>query len=382
MKRSNYKISLAFIFVVAVIATQSCTTLENKTTDPDATRETIKLYNNLMELSKAHTLFGHQDDPAYGIGWAYEPGKSDCKITAGSYPALYGWELGGLELGNQKNLDDVPFDTMRKLIIESYLRGGVTTISWHEYSPLSGKDSWADTNDTVNLTVEAIIPGGSHHDIFTQHLDRVAEFLLSLETPDGTKIPVIFRPFHENTGSWFWWGTKHCTTEQYKTLFRFTVDYLKTERGIHQLLYCYSPNGGFSSEEDYLQRYPGDEYVDILAFDQYRIKSNEESGESAIRSMEVLADMAAERNKLYAFSETGDYGLTTENWFTAHLLPIINANEKTRGIAYVLVWRNEEHLVDHFFVPYEGHEQAADFKKFREHDLILFEDDLPLNLYK
>lgn len=382
MKRTRIKTKLAIILLLAAMSSKSCTTLVNQCTDPDASTETIKLFNNLMELSKNHILFGHQDDPAYGIGWAYEEGKSDCKLTTGSYPAVYGWELGGLELGNPANLDDVPFDTMRKLIIESYQRGGLTTISWHEYSPVSGKDSWADTKDTVNKTVEAIIPGGSHHEVYKQHLDKVADFLLSLETRDGIKIPVIFRPFHENMGSWFWWGAIHCSAEQYKTLFRFTVDYLKKERGIHHALYCYSPNGGFSTEEDYLQRYPGDEHVDILAFDEYRIKSGEKSGKSAIRSMEVLADMAEARNKLYAFSETGDYGLKTENWFTAHLLPIINANEKTRGISYVLVWRNEERQVDHFFVPYEGHEQAADFKKFREHDLILFEDDLPLNLYR
>jgi hypothetical protein len=356
--------------------------LNNQTTDPGATTETICLFNNLMELSKSHTLFGHQDDPAYGIGWAYEEGKSDCKITAGSYPAVYGWELGGLELGNQKNLDDVPFDTMRKLIIESYLRGGVTTISWHEYSPLSGRDAWADTNDTVNQTVASIIPGGSHHGVYKEHLDKVAEFLLSLETPDGTPVPVIFRPLHENTGSWFWWGERHCTPDQYKTLFQFTVDYLKEVCGVHHALYCYSPAGGFSSGEEYLVRYPGDEYVDILGLDQYRIKSGEKSGKEAIRSMEVLADLARESNKLYAFTETGDFGLKTSNWFTAHLLPVIDTNEKTRGIAYVLVWRNEERQVDHFFVPYQGHEQAADFKKFRESDLILFEDDLTLDLYK
>jgi mannan endo-1,4-beta-mannosidase len=382
MKQSSIKFGILFIFLVAGLACQSCSSPDNQTTDQDASRETVKLFNSLMELSKNHTLFGHQDDPAYGIGWAYEEGKSDCKLTAGSYPAVYGWELGGLELGNPKNLDDVPFNTMRKLIIESYQRGGLNTISWHEYSPLSGKDSWADTKDTVNGTVEAIIPGGSHHDVYIQHLDKVADFLLSLKTPDGTMVPVIFRPLHENMGSWFWWGTGHCSADQYKTLFQFTVDYLKVERGVHHALYCYSPNGGFSSEEEYLERYPGDNYIDMLAFDQYRIKSNEKSGESAIRSMEVLADMAAKRNKLYAFSETGDYGLKTENWFTAHLLPIINANEKTRGITYVLVWRNEERQVDHFFVPYEGHSQAADFKKFRDHDLILFEDDMPFNIYR
>lgn len=382
MNKIKNSVPLVFTLLALSAVFLSCTPDNKPTIDNNASTETINLFNNLLELTKEHVLFGHQDDPAYGIGWAYEDGKSDCKMTAGSYPAVYGWEIGGLELGNPKNLDDVPFETMRELIVESYLRGGVTTISWHGYSPLSGKDSWADTRDTVNPTVKAIIPGGTHHDIYKDHLDRVAKFMASLKTPGGTLVPVIFRPFHENTGSWFWWGKNHCTALEYQSLFRFTVEYLRDERGLHHLLYCYSPAGDFASGEDYLSRYPGDGYVDILGFDQYRIKSDEKSGDMAIMRMEILADLAAERNKLYAFSETGDYGLKTKNWFTAHLLPCINANEKTRGIAYVLVWRNEERQVDHFFVPYEGHEQVADFKKFRDHELILFEDDLPVNLYK
>jgi len=208
MKKLNLFLLITIIMASQITAqtiiSQSCSTMNNQCIDPEASMETVNLFNNLLELSKDHVLFGHQDDPAYGIGWAYEEGKSDCKITTGSYPAVYGWDLGGLELGNDKNLDDVPFDTMRKLIIESYLRGGVCTISWHEYSPLSGNDSWADTHDTVNPTVPAILPEGSHHEVYIEHLKKVAGFLLSLQTKDGTLVPVIFRPLHENTGSWFW----------------------------------------------------------------------------------------------------------------------------------------------------------------------------------
>jgi len=383
MKKTHILLILSIMIISINMLQQSCTKAQSPSIDQLATIETVNLFNNLKELSLHNILFGHQDDPAYGIGWAYEPGKSDCLLTAGSYPAVYGWELGGLELGNKKNLDDVPFETMRNLIIESFLRGGVTTISWHEYSPLSGKDSWKDTEDTVNQTVKSIIPGGTHHHVYIEHLDKVADFLSSLQSPDGVMVPVIFRPLHENTGDWFWWGRKHCSPEEYKALYQFTVHYLKEERQLHHLLYTYSPSSNnFDSREDYLIRYPGDAYVDILGFDQYGIKSGEESGISAISRMEILADLAAERNKLYALTETGDSGLKTENWFTQHLLPCINANELTRGIAYTLVWRNEERQVDHFFVPYEGHEQADDFKKFRENEVILFEDDLPKNLYE
>jgi len=128
--------------------------------------------------------------------------------------------------------------------------------------------------------------------------------------------------------------------------------------------------------------YPGDEYVDLLGFDQYRIRTDNESAAGAIRRLEVLAEMAAERNKLYALTETGNYGMTIPNWFTEHLLPVLSASEATKGMLYSLTWRNEEDQVDHYFVPYKGHPQEGDFRKFREDELILFEADLPVNLYK
>ena len=61
-------------------------------------------------------MFGHQDDLAYGVGWKYEKGRSDIKDVTGDYPAVYGWELGHLEIDSPYNLDSVPFNTMQQLI--------------------------------------------------------------------------------------------------------------------------------------------------------------------------------------------------------------------------------------------------------------------------
>ena len=99
MKINRTQIHLTGLILSAVILLHSCTQAQSPCIDKQASQETINLFNNLKEISRDHILFGHQDDPAYGIGWAYEAGKSDCKITTGSYPAVYGWELGGLELG-------------------------------------------------------------------------------------------------------------------------------------------------------------------------------------------------------------------------------------------------------------------------------------------
>ena len=77
-------------------------------------------------------------------------------MFGGDYPAVLGCELGGLELGNEKNLDGVPFDKMRQEIIKHYQNGGIVTISWHPYNPVTGKDAWNTGGDAV----KEVLPGG------------------------------------------------------------------------------------------------------------------------------------------------------------------------------------------------------------------------------
>ena len=76
--------------------------------DKNATPETENLYQNLILLQEKGFLFGHQDDLAYGVKWRYEEGRSDIKDVTGDYPALYGWDLGGIEHQKSNNIDGVP----------------------------------------------------------------------------------------------------------------------------------------------------------------------------------------------------------------------------------------------------------------------------------
>lgn len=77
--------------------------------DKNATKETVALYKNLVKLKDKGYMFGHQDDLAYGVKWNYENGRSDVQDVTGDYPAVYGWDLGGLELKSETNIDGVPF---------------------------------------------------------------------------------------------------------------------------------------------------------------------------------------------------------------------------------------------------------------------------------
>lgn len=336
--------------------------------DTLATAETKALYRNLKELAKTKVLFGHQDDLAYGVHWWDEPGRSDVKETSGSYPAVYGWEIGNI--AGEQNLDSVSFSKMKGWIREGYERGGIITISWHEHNPATGGTAW----DTSGRAVSQVLPGGTHHEEWKQKLDLVASFFSDLKGPDDELIPVVFRPYHEHTGSWFWWGEGSCTPEEYKELWQFTENYLRDDKNVHNLLYAYSTDF-IESEDEYLERYPGNEYIDILGFDDYRTVRDQESADQTNKELHTVVGLAEKFNKIPAWTETGLESIPDPEWWTGTLLNRIKADTVTCKIAWVLVWRNAR--TNHHYAPFQGHQSAADFKKFREDSCILFEDDLP-----
>lgn len=104
-----------------------------------------KLYSRLKKIQKYTWnayMFGHQDDPFYGVTWEWEPNRSDTYELVGDYPAVMGFDLGGIELADSKNLDSVPFTRIHEEIERHYKRGGIITISWHPHNPLTGKTAW------------------------------------------------------------------------------------------------------------------------------------------------------------------------------------------------------------------------------------------------
>ena len=343
--------------------------------DPNATEETRALFATLRALADDHVLFGHHDDLAYGVSWSGEEGRSDVKEASGSYPALYGYDVSRLFRG--RGSDAERRAELRKWMIEGFKRGGVLTLCWHMSNPVTN-GSFYDTTRAVH----AILPGASHHDAYREKLDDLADFLKSLRTGfwapfgGGTRVPVIFRPFHEHTGSWFWWGERHSTREDFIDLWRFTVEYLRDEKGVRNLLYSYSTDV-FDSKEEYLDRYPGDAYIDVLGFDDYHSVSSVERQDEFVRRLRMLVEMADERGKIAALTETGVETIPDSTWWTQVLLDGIKADPAGRRIAYLMVWRNAIDRPDHYYAPYPGHPSVPDFIRFRDDPFVLFEEELP-----
>lgn len=344
---------------------------EIKTVDPEASNETVALMSNLLKYKDQALMFGHQDDLAYGIGWIAEEFSSDVQKTCGKFPAVFGWDAG--EIGQERNIDGVVFSNMQKWMVEVYERGGINTLSWHLDNPVTMDDSWDRTP-----AVHAIIPGGELHEEFKKTMDDLADFLAGLKTEDGTWVPVIFRPWHELNGSWFWWGRDNCSVEDFKALFRFTVEYFRDVKGLHHLLYSYSTDK-FSSYEEYMERWPGDEYVDLIGYDDYHNFAEKSSIHKGIKSLQILAALGDSLNKPFALTETGLESIPEPLWFTEHVLAPIKNDELARKASYMLVWRNFDKK--HHYAPYPGHISEEEFKKFEADEFTWFLDELP-DMYK
>lgn len=335
--------------------------------DPEATKETVSLYHNLFKLKNKGLMFGHEDALAYGQGWYREEGRSDVKDVCGDYPAVYGWEIGHLELGDDYSLDSVYFEDIQNWIKKVYNRGGVNTISWHLRNPFTGGSSWDTSSGEV---VKSIIPGGEKHPLYKGWLDMLADFLKGLKTKDGTYIPILFRPFHEHTGSWFWWGKNLCTVQEYKALWRFTVDYLQNEKNIHHLLYTYSSDR-FQTTAEYLERYPGDDVIDVLGFDLY--DRGPDYPEMLKNCAEKVSLLAREKGKIATVSETGGPIASDTSWWTERVLKTLRPYK----LSYVLVWRNPFKPTSHgAFAPYKGSPDAENFLQFYKDEHTLFQKEV------
>ena len=326
------------------------------------------LIERLKTLQKRGVMFGHQDALFYGTTWKWEFGRSDVNDVCDDYPAVLGCELGGLELGNDKNLDGVPFDKMRQQIIAHHQQGGIVTISWHPYNPVTGKDAWNTEGDAVT----AVLPGGKEEAKMQLWHTRLAQFLGSLKDDKGHAVPVIFRPWHEMSGAWFWWGSKQCTPEQYKSLFRLTFDAMM-QAGLRNLVWSYSPNAQANdTPEHYFLFYPGDSYVDVLGVDLYQYNGSAVFIEQCQNEMRIMSEYAKSHNKLYALTEAGYRNTPDAQWYSSTLVPAI----KGFAPSYVLLWRNAWDKAEENFGPAPEKTCANDFRKIHKEGAFLFRSQL------
>ncbi len=347
--------------------------------DSCATEQTVALYNNLHNITDRGILFGQQDATTMGHIWSSDTNdRSDIKEMCGSHPAIIGADFSGLCSENPAKVMKAKLALINQ-IIGTYNRGGVTTICWHMSNPITGGSFY--WKHSKHKAVDEMLPGGKANKKYREWLHNVADVMSLIRGNNGELIPIIFRPFHEFDGDWFWWGANHCSTEDFILLWRYTVDYLRDELGVHNLLYAFSPDCKFETADELLARYPGDEYVDIIAFDEYHDfrAGKSYNPELALKKSIIISDVARERGKVAAMSETGLEEVTDPTWYSQVLLPILK--DERVNLAYVMVWRNSNYGKTHYYAPFKGHAAEGDFVKFYQDKFTIFEDSIG-NIYK
>lgn len=219
---------------------------ESPLANPNADAATIAVYEYITSLSGVNCLAGQQESTWMGSA-DYE--MNILLDTTGKLPALRGLDYMH---------DD--FDGVNQRAIEWWNKGGIVSICWHTGCDFYGE--WADAlADTIPDWDAVLTEGTPEYDAFIAGMDKAAEALLELQEAG---VPVLWRPFHEFDGAWFWWGKGG--PENFIKLWQLMYDRYTNHWGLNNLIWVlgYSGNG-----VNYGSWYPGDEYVDIIGADSY-----------------------------------------------------------------------------------------------------------------
>jgi len=387
--------------------------------DPDAADAVKNTYAYLQAVGTSdYVLYGHQNDTWHKAGSA-GLSDSDTRDVVGTIPAVVGVDTLSL-IGNEYSAqrynseqgghltEDLPGNirAAAEITNKAIREGSIITLSAHmpNFSVVTEREAykagdpaylrWDFSGYTPNVlegeVVKGLLPGGRYNAQFKAFLDIVAEYARQV---DGA---ILFRPFHENTGSWFWWGAALCDPATYKSVYKYTVEYLRDEKDVHNLLYVYGPGSEASSLEEYAERYPGDAYVDIVGFDMYNSSPNAKDNSAwynaFAKELKIVEDFAGVHGKLTAVTETGTANtaepghsqtamLTQGNpldWY-ARVLDMVSSS----NASYFLLWANFS-KTSGYYSPYvdavnrdgtlHGHELLDAFIKFYNDKRSVFAD--------
>ncbi len=230
---------------------------------PNPSPEALKLLQYLSGISGKQTLAGQHCVPLVG-----STRLAAVQKWTGRYPAVFGQDFGFSEPGTWDGIN-----YRQRIVDEAIVRnseGFIITLMWHAVRPI--EDEPVDFQTSVSGTLtdqqwqDLITPGTAVNERWKSQVDVIAFFLKQLR---NAGVPVLWRPYHEMNGDWFWWGKRE-GENGYKKLYRMLYDRLVNFHGLNNLLWVYNANELRENVDPYDREYPGNDVVDILATDVYR----------------------------------------------------------------------------------------------------------------
>lgn len=237
--------------------------------NPYASTNTKALMKYLTDNYGSKIITGQQSGGLDEINYIYS--------LTGKLPAIQGFDIlsGDADIEKAKTW-------------ASY--GGIVELCWHWRAPSGGNEFY--TNSTTFDITKAVTPGTAENALILKDIDATAAKLKVLQ---DAGIPVLWRPLHEASGGWFWWGAKGA--EPLKQLYKILFDKLTNEYKLNNLIWVWT-SGTDSTASTW---YPGDTYADIIGVDNY--PQTPDHG-SFVNSFDTLVAVGA-KNKLVTMSENG-----------------------------------------------------------------------------
>ncbi|WP_063822120.1 glycosyl hydrolase, partial [Paenibacillus sonchi] len=225
--------------------------------NPNASPAAVKLLDDLNAISGKGIITGQHD-------YLESPDEfsNRLKWTSGKYAALHGYELG-LISGQSESTGAAQRRNVVNSAINWYKNGGIVAMTFHEQLPGTSYQ-WANVQRTLSQAEfnKYVTPGTAQYKSLIADLDKVAVSLKSLR---DAGVPVLWRPYHEMNGNWFWWGKKNNFAE----LWNIMYDRFVNVHQLNNLLWVWNPNAPNASSDPYELTYPGADKVDVLAADIY-----------------------------------------------------------------------------------------------------------------
>lgn len=211
-------------------------------------------------------------------------------------------------------------------------------------------------------------------DWFDERVQEVADIINELVDENGKPIPIIFRLWHEQGDSWAWWqcGSPNDVSESdYKKFYKLTVDKIRSKCPTAQILWGYGPNRADVTYLDYLKFYPGDDYVDIMGYDDYwigYISKSAYSGDddtcykTALEKARIVSLFASYYGKVAAIFETdNEDDATLSRYYSDFVQPMLKDSKVSISIfqMWTSIFKNEERRIA--------------FDEFKTQDNIIFD---------
>jgi hypothetical protein len=225
----------------SILATRNVPHLERKLSNPSSSPEAQALYSYLLDIYGKKILSGQMWVP-----WGMNE-LNYIQEKTGKQPAIAGVDF----IHQGSNADEV------KHAIDWWKSGGISTIMWHWGAPGIG-EGYENSKERIDID-KCFVEGTKEHTAFWSELKTKADLLEKIR---DAHVPILWRPYHELNGNWFWYGKQG--PERFKKLWITMYNYFVHERGLNNLIWvlCYTgnPDGSW---------FPGDEYVDIVGADSY-----------------------------------------------------------------------------------------------------------------